>query len=87
MGRNDPRAAQRVQEKVEDQMMGVVYLLVNRINKKAYVGMTIQRLGARLSYHLTGKNSYFLLSKALRKYGPENFDWSARGLFRNVCGM
>jgi|HubBroStandDraft_5_1064220.scaffolds.fasta_scaffold04977_3 group I intron endonuclease len=55
-------------------MMGVVYLLVNRINKKAYVGMTIQRLGARLSYHLTGKNSYFLLSKALRKYGPENFD-------------
>ncbi len=53
-----------------------VYLVINRVNGKKYVGITIQSLDARLNAHfskakVTGDNRKFY--NAIRKYGEENF--------------
>lgn len=49
-----------------------IYLLVNRINGKKYVGKTV-RLNRRLSDHRTGQ-SKFAIGAAIKKYGFDNFD-------------
>jgi len=56
----------------------IIYLAKNKINKKVYVGQTIQKLERRIAQHkhLSKKNksnSYF--HNALKNYGFENFDW------------
>lgn len=53
----------------------IVYLIVNHINGKAYVGKTNQTLGRRWSQHVykaqSGSNTH--LHHAIRKYGPNAF--------------
>ncbi len=53
-----------------------VYLIVNKINNKLYIGSTIQSLSQRWSNHVweaqnRSSNNYF--HRAIRKYGKENF--------------
>jgi len=54
-----------------------IYKCVNNINKKIYIGYTNKPLKQRISEHKSSskKGSYYLLHKALRKYGQENFSW------------
>lgn len=55
----------------------LVYLLVNRINNKVYVGKTEKSLAQRLRQHkclaLT-TNSQYYIHRAIRKYGFDNFE-------------
>lgn len=59
---------------------GIIYLAVNRVNQKAYVGQTtILPISIRINTHAwRGENyasaSYF--QRALAKYGPESFDFA-----------
>ena len=53
-------------------MCGVVYLILNKINGKKYVGQTIQPLKVRFNEHARKKDNT-LISNAIRKYGKENF--------------
>lgn len=61
-----------------DAAMCVVYRAVNSINGKRYIGMTTKGLAARRSGHLSdarcGSNTRF--SRAIRKYGGDNFCFS-----------
>jgi len=52
-----------------------VYLITNTVNGKKYVGKTVNSVEQRWRQHVNlAKNSgEYLLCKALRKYGPENF--------------
>jgi group I intron endonuclease len=59
--------------------MGYIYKIINKIDKKIYVGQTIGDLERRWKTHLnTGSNCRYLKS-AINKYGVDNFD------FKLVC--
>lgn len=53
-----------------------VYVVVNRLNGKMYVGSTERELKVRWQKHLvkTNEGSLCTLHKAIRKYGRDNFD-------------
>ena len=53
-----------------------VYVIVNQINGKMYVGSTERELKIRWQKHLvkTNEGSLCTLHKAIRKYGRDNFD-------------
>lgn len=50
---------------------GVVYLIINMVNGKKYVGQTTQPLKKRFNQHAKSKKTH--LGNAIRKYGVENF--------------
>lgn len=60
--------------------MYIVYLLTNKINNKIYVGVT-NNYPKRMREHKAAKNN-FPISRAIRKYGWENFD--SQILFESV---
>lgn len=49
---------------------GVVYLIVNRVNNKKYIGITTRDVSDRFKEHCKA-NSY--IGRAIRKYGKNNF--------------
>ena len=50
---------------------GVVYLILNKVNGKPYVGQTTRPLERRFLEHATCKKT--IIGKAIQKYGRENF--------------
>jgi group I intron endonuclease len=52
-----------------------IYVITNTVNQKQYVGMTSKTLSVRWSNHKADarRNVQWLLHKAIRKYGEENF--------------
>lgn len=58
-------------------MIGYIYKITNTINKKVYIGQTVQKPTLRFKYHINEldagrkKNSKF--QNAWKKYGKENF--------------
>lgn len=59
-------------------MKGIVYLIVNSVNQKKYVGMTKCGMERRLRQHwvVSQKRQTTILSKALAKYGLDAFSIS-----------
>jgi group I intron endonuclease len=62
----------------------VIYLAINKVNGKMYVGLTSKSLEVRKSLHMSSsknpdKNTFHC---AIRKYGKENFEW----LVLEECG-
>ena len=57
--------------------MGKIYKVTNNINKKIYIGQTIQDENIRWNHHIreasNGSNTKF--HRALRKYGKDGFIW------------
>lgn len=56
--------------------MYTIYKITNLINNKIYVGQTVKTANERLQEHIKNAlvfNKDFHLSKAIRKYGAENF--------------
>lgn len=56
-------------------VVGVVYLITNKVNGKVYVGKTTKTVEERWRWHVHyARQGYdLLLSRAIRKHGPENF--------------
>ena len=54
---------------------GRIYIIRNTINNKVYIGQTIHSVKLRFSKHLTSarKGGDYVIGKAIRKYGEENF--------------
>lgn len=52
-----------------------VYKITNKVNNKAYIGITSKGLSARWKEHLYSAehDCPFKLHRAIRKYGKENF--------------
>ena len=57
--------------------MGCVYLATNRVNGRQYVGKTRYGLKKRIAGHrdMARNGLGWLLHRAIRKYGPDAFDW------------
>ena len=56
---------------------GIIYIAINRINNKCYIGQTIRNLEVRKARHLAdSKTSELPFHRAIRKYGNENFEWN-----------
>lgn len=59
---------------------GVVYTALNRMNGKRYIGVTAYPLSRRRSEHvrlaLQNKGSSTIFYAAIRKHGPDAFEWS-----------
>jgi len=56
--------------------MGIIYKAINKINGKSYIGQTINDEIPKDRHFSNALNDKkYLLSKAIRKYGYENFDW------------
>jgi len=51
---------------------GYIYQIINVINKKSYIGYT-NNLEKRIYHHLRYLNGKTILSKAITKYGGDNF--------------
>ena len=61
-------------------MNGIIYIAINNINGKKYVGKTIGKLNRRINRHLNNSKNckLFYFQKALLKYGVENFKWEQK---------
>lgn len=55
-------------------MIGIIYLITNKINSKVYVGQTICSLDKRWKEHLRGNGQCRALSSAIKKHGKVNFN-------------
>lgn len=62
----------------QSKIYGIVYCVKNVVNGKKYIGQTIQSLTARKKDHKASicKHPHLLISKAYKKYGFENFEWT-----------
>lgn len=64
----------------DKKVFGIVYLILNNINRKKYVGQTIKPLTIRWSNHVSASRDpqqYF--ARAIAKYGCENFSMIVLG--------
>ena len=62
------------------EKMGVIYKVTNLINKKIYIGQTIDIVQRKRnhksdSYNINSQGYNYALHKAIRKYGWNNFYW------------
>ena len=61
-------------------MLGYIYKITNKLNGKAYVGLTIQNVETRYKQHLylleNNKHHSTKLQKDFNTYGKENFLFS-----------
>lgn len=55
-------------------MSNSIYQIRCRINNKVYIGKTTQSIHGRWERHVAGCGNAPFLYRAIRKYGPENFD-------------
>jgi hypothetical protein len=65
-----------------DEMKYVLYLAVNQVNGKKYVGFTGRKLAVRKAQHehdTIRRNSQLYFHCAIRKYGVESFKWYVIG--------
>lgn len=53
---------------------GIIYIATNLINKKQYIGQTIQPLNKRKSAHIRCNGCKYF-HRAIEKYGIMNFKW------------
>jgi hypothetical protein len=70
-----------------DEMKYVLYLAVNQVNEKKYVGFTGKKLVRRKYQHeheALRKNSQKYFHRAIRKYGSEFFKWYVIGWSADV---
>ena len=53
-----------------------IYKITNLVNGKIYIGQTNRPIKKRLSAHINSARhgSWYAIHKAIRKYGPENFE-------------
>jgi group I intron endonuclease len=54
----------------------IIYKATNKIDGKCYIGQTITTLDIRIKRHNNAKNRNMYFSKAIKKYGIDNFKWT-----------
>lgn len=65
----------------------IVYMATNKVNGKMYIGQTIGNLGVRKKNHINdalNKRNNMYFGRAIRKYGPESFEWEVLDSARNI---
>lgn len=55
--------------------MYYIYAIVNRVNKKVYIGQTVRNPYKRMEEHCSPTSGCWALRDAIQEYGRENFDF------------
>ena len=61
---------------------GIIYIAINKINGKGYIGQTRSSLERRRKQHERDYRFMRGLHGAIKKYGKENFEWQV--IFENI---
>lgn len=56
--------------------LGLIYIIVNKINGKVYIGQTRKTLSERIRHHFSKWETCSKLRKAIEEYGQENFEYN-----------
>lgn len=65
---------------MKNKIYGRIYMILNLINGKRYIGQTTQSIKRRFQGHIKdSKNPKTAITKAIKKYGKENF------IFGEIC--
>jgi len=59
----------------DENVVGIIYKIRNKINNKIYIGQTIRSLNERISEYKNGLGNEYL-NNAFNKYGWDNFEFS-----------
>lgn len=57
--------------------IGIIYVVINKINHKMYVGQTIETLDIRMKNHLRAKKKTYF-ERALKKHGLSSFEFEEK---------
>lgn len=61
--------------KRNENVVGIIYLITNKVNNKKYVGQTIRSLNDRINDYRRGYGNDYL-NKSIEKYGWNNFEFT-----------
>lgn len=56
-----------------EEPLGIIYIIVNKVNGKVYIGQTRKSLSERMRHHFSKWETCTKLKKAIRTFGKENF--------------
>ena len=57
----------------EQEPLGIIYIITNKVNSKVYIGQTRKSLSERMRHHFSKYETCVKLKKAIEQYGKENF--------------
>jgi group I intron endonuclease len=66
---------------------GIIYRATNSVNRKVYIGQTVENLLQRKAKHFQDakdKSKRIVFHKALNKYGKDNFEWDVIDVAKNA---
>lgn len=68
---------------------GIIYIAVNRVNGKAYVGQTTRTIAHRFKSHMQAsrRGSHHYFHRAIQKYGIESFEVAVLGECENKADL
>lgn len=57
----------------EQEPLGIIYIITNKVNSKVYIGQTRKSLSERMRHHFSKYETCVKLKEAIEQYGKENF--------------
>lgn len=57
----------------EQEALGIIYIITNKVNSKVYIGQTRKTLSERMRHHFSKYETCAKLKKAIEQYGKDNF--------------
>jgi group I intron endonuclease len=57
----------------EQEPLGIIYIITNKVNSKVYIGQTRKSLSERMRHHFSKYETCRKLKEAMEQYGKENF--------------
>lgn len=57
----------------EQEPLGIIYIITNKVNSKVYIGQTRKSLSERMRHHFSKYETCTKLKKAIEQYGKDNF--------------
>lgn len=57
----------------EQEALGIIYIITNKVNSKVYIGQTRKELSERMRHHFSKYETCTKLKKAIEQYGKDNF--------------
>ena len=60
----------------EQEPLGIIYIITNKVNSKVYIGQTRKSLSERMRHHFSKYETCKKLKEAIEQYGKDNFLYS-----------
>lgn len=57
----------------EQEPLGIIYIITNKVNSRVYIGQTRKSLSERMRHHFSKYETCTKLKKAIEQYGKDNF--------------